>query len=47
MYSPEVENGKLYFKAALALWGSNEKMNVEDVVKDIWMKHIQTYIENR
>ena len=47
MYSANVENGKIYFKETLSLGRNNGKMNVEDVVKDIWMKHIQPHIENR
>lgn len=47
MYSADAENGKIYFKETLSLCHNNGKMNVEDVVKDIWMKHIQLYIKNR
>lgn len=43
-YDCKVDNGELKLFALMSLGRSNEPMEVEDVVKDIWVHYIQSYL---
>lgn len=45
MYSAELADGKLGFKATMSLFGNSGILDVDGVVKDIWTRHIQPYID--
>lgn len=44
-YDCKVSNGELKLFALMSLGRGNEPMEVEDVVKDIWVSYVQIYLE--
>lgn len=46
MYTSKEINGKLYLSSQFSIWGNQDDMSVEDVVKDIWKTYINPYLQN-
>ena len=46
MYTSKEVDGKLYLSSQFSIWGNQDDMSVEDVVKDIWKTYINPYLQN-
>ena len=47
MYTSKEVDGKLYLSSQFSIWGNQDDMSVEDVVKDIWKTYINPYLQNQ
>ena len=45
MYSVEMSEGELKFRSIMSHLGQSGLMNVNEVVKDIWTRYVQPYVE--